>query len=161
VASVAPDLPLYDVTTLEQIVRDDLADTRVLVWVFVLYAAAALLLAAVGIGGVLAQTVSQRVPEIGIRLALGAPTRRVVSLVLRQVGASVAVGMLLGLGLAVAAGRVIAGLLYRVSPLDPATYATVVLALGASAAVAAIAPLRKAVRIDPIVAVRGEPPGRA
>jgi putative ABC transport system permease protein len=154
VARVDPHEPLYDVATLEQIVREDLSDTRVLVSVLTAFALAALLLAAVGIGGVLAQLVSQRTPEIGIRMALGATASAVVAMILRQTLAAVGVGLAVGLGVAVALARLIATVLYRVSPLDVTTYAAVVLALLASALLAALVPAGRAAGIDPIIALR-------
>jgi putative ABC transport system permease protein len=160
VAGTAPDLPLYDVATLEEVVRMDLADSRTLVVTLALYACAALLLAAVGIGGVLAQTVSQRVPEIGIRIALGGSTAQVVWPLLRQALGGVGAGLLVGLGLATVIGRLISDVLFQVSPLDPVTGVAVVAALGASAAVAVLGPIRRAAHVDPVVALRGES-GRA
>ncbi len=156
VSRLAPEVPLYDVATMEEVVRQDLADTRVLVLVLSLYAVAALLLASVGVGGVLAQTVSQRVPEIGVRLALGGTAARVVWLLVRQTLAGVGLGLAAGLALAVAVGQVMASLLYRVSPLDPVTYAAVIAALGISAAAAAIGPAARAARVDPVIALRGQ-----
>jgi predicted permease len=154
VSAVDPSLPLYDVATMEQIVREDLSGTRVLVVVLASFALSALLLAVIGIGGVLAQTVTQRVPEIGIRMALGATSIRVVALVLRQTLVSVGAGLALGLALAVALARLIGSILYGVAPLDPGTYAAAIAALLGSALVASVVPAARAARVDPLAALR-------
>lgn len=154
VAAADADVPLYDVATLERIVWEDLADTRVLVQVLTLFSASALLLAVVGIGGVLAQTVSQRVPEIGLRMALGATAAEVVTLVLRQTIASVLGGLVVGLVASAALARLISSVLYGVSPTDPRTYLLVIGTTAGAAVLAAVVPILRAVRVDPLSALR-------
>ena len=105
-----------------------------------LFAAAALVLAAVGLYGVLAYLAEQRTHEIGVRMALGASGADVVRLVARQAAVLVATGLAVGVVLALAAGRAIEGLLYGVQPTDPATYAAVALILAAAAAIAVALP---------------------
>jgi ABC-type antimicrobial peptide transport system permease subunit len=154
VAAEDADVPLYDVATMERIVWQDLADTRVLVQVLTLFSASALLLAVVGIAGVLAQTVSQRVPEIGLRMALGATATEVARLVLRQTLASVAGGLVLGLAASAALARLVTSVLYGVSPTDPRTYLLVVATFAGAAVLAAVVPTVRAVRVDPLTALR-------
>jgi putative ABC transport system permease protein len=121
-----------------------------------LFATIALTLAAVGLYGMMAFSVSQRQGEIGIRMALGADRTQVMRLVLRQGLMPVAIGMAAGLLGAAALTQLLAGLLFEISPLDPATYLAVASVLGAVAAIACYIPARRATRVDPLVALRTE-----
>jgi len=129
---------------------------RLAAWLLGILAMVALLLAAVGIYGVLSQTVQQRTAEIGIRMALGAQQGQVLGLVLRE--GLVLAGMGLAVGVALAAGmsRLLAKLLYGVTPTDLVTYATVVFVLGFVATLACLAPAFRASRVDPLIALRYE-----
>jgi predicted permease len=119
------------------------------------FAAAALLLAAVGLYGVLTQVVAQSTREIGVRLALGARRADIASAVIRRGLIPVAVGLAVGLGGSVLVGRYLGGLLYGTSATDPLTLSLVVAALSVTALVACVIPARRALRVDPVEALRG------
>jgi ABC-type antimicrobial peptide transport system permease subunit len=114
----------------------------------------ATLLAAIGLYGLMAYSVSQRTNEIGIRLALGAQRRNVVAMVMRETMLMVVIGVIVGLGAAMGATRLIASLLYGLPPNDPLTIALACLSLLAVAALAGYLPARRASRVDPMVALR-------
>jgi predicted permease len=155
-AQLDPDVPLSGARTLGDLEARATADTRVLGALLAVFAGLALLLAATGVWAVVAHTVAGRTRELGLRMALGAVPGSVVALVVRQgVGPAVA-GVLLGAGLAWAGGRALQGLLFEVSPTDPATIAGAALFLLAVAAVAAWLPARRATRVDPMAALRAE-----
>lgn len=120
--------------------------------------AAALLMAAVGIYGILAYTVAQRAREIGVRLALGAGRRQVMGLVARQGLVLAALGLAIGMPCAFALARFITTLLYRTTPADPVTMVGVPFVLGAIASLACYLPARRAARVDPVQALRTEQP---
>jgi ABC-type antimicrobial peptide transport system permease subunit len=120
------------------------------------FAGIALTLAAVGIYGLVAYTVSRRTREIGLRMALGAARTDVLRMVVRQGMTLVAVGLAVGLALALALSRVLGSLLYEVSAWDPATFAAVAVVLLAIALVASWIPARRATRVDPLAALRYE-----
>jgi putative ABC transport system permease protein len=121
-----------------------------------LFAAAAVLLSAIGIYGVLAHSVTARTREIGIRLALGAPRGQVIATVVAQAGGLAVAGLGIGLLGAAAAGRLIRGQLYGVSPIDALTYLSVAGALAVVALLASWLPARRAASVDPIAALRSE-----
>jgi ABC-type antimicrobial peptide transport system permease subunit len=118
------------------------------------FAALALVLAMVGVFGVLAYTVQQRQREIGVRMALGATTARVMWLVFRDAGSMIAAGAVVGIVLASFSGRLVATFLFGVDPLDPLTFASVPVVILLTAIVAAAAPAWRATRINPVVAFR-------
>jgi len=120
------------------------------------FAVVALLLSLVGLYGTLSYAVSRRTREMGIRLALGARRGDVVGLVVRQGMAVVAVGLALGLAAALAASRLVAGLLFEVAPTDPAVYAAVTAVLALAGLAACLVPARRASRVDPATALRVE-----
>ncbi|NIN72483.1 MAG: FtsX-like permease family protein [Gemmatimonadetes bacterium] len=151
-----PDLPLYEVATMEQIMSDSLASQRSWLLLLSIFAAVALLLAAVGIYGVLSYTVSQRTHELGIRLAMGAGKPNVLGLVTRQGMTLVLLGLALGTAGALALSRVLSGLLYEVSANDPTTFAAVVAFILAVALPACYLPARRAASVDPMEALRYE-----
>ncbi len=151
-----PDLPLYDVAPMASRVSDSVARPRFYAVLLGIFAAVALVLASVGIYGVLSYSVSQRTSEMGLRIALGAQPKDVLALVLRESLGRVAVGMALGLTGAVALTRLLSSLLFHVAPLDPATFAAAFGLLFAMAAIAAIVPGKRATRVDPTVALRWE-----
>jgi len=158
VHAVAPSVPLYGVQTLDELMGSSLARQRVTMLILAGFAALALVLASVGLSGVVAQGVSARTREIGVRLALGAERRQVVGLFVRQglitSVAGVAIGGLAALSLA----RLVAaqGLLFGVTANDPATFWTAVATLIGVSALACYIPARRAARINPTVALRGE-----
>jgi len=121
-----------------------------------LFAAAALLLATVGIYGILSYTVAQRTQEIGIRMALGAEAKDVLGLVMKQGMALAALGITIGLASAVALTRLLAGLLFGVGPTDVVTYAAVSAIMALAAVLACYLPARRAARTDPLLALRSE-----
>jgi len=123
---------------------------------FSAFGALALCLAAVGLYGLLSYAVAQRTHEIGVRKALGAADRRVIRMVLGDALAMTAAGVLIGIGLALVAGKAIAAQLYQVSPRDPVVFVVCALVLLIVAIVACAAPMRRALRVDPIVALRAD-----
>ncbi|MEO8662128.1 MAG: ABC transporter permease [Bryobacteraceae bacterium] len=155
-ASVDKDQPVDRVRTMEAVIADSVFARRFAGYVVGAFAILAAVLAAIGIYGVIAYTVEQRRTEIGIRLAIGASHRRVVAMLLWE-GTSMAIaGSLIGIGLSLAATRLIGKLLYGVQPADPITYAVAVVALLVIATVATYVPARRASRIDPAIALRNE-----
>jgi predicted permease len=155
-ATLDPDLPMFRVRTMDQFAANAVAQPRLYLTLIGIFAAAAMLLAAIGIYGVLAHGVTQRTREIGIRLALGANRREVVGLVVGQAAALASGGLALGLLLAFGASRLMRGLLFGVEPNDVATYAGVAGALFAIALLASYLPARRASRVDPVTALRSE-----
>ena len=151
-----PNIPLYDIRTMEERLDGALARSRFSSAMLAVFAACALLLAAIGLYGVMAYAVAQRTREIGIRIALGAERRAVVGGVLRQAMTLVAAGLLVGLGAAFAFSRVLGGMLYETSAADPATYVTIPLVLAVVALVASVVPAWRAARIEPATALRYE-----
>ena len=152
------DMPLTKVTTLEQSFSDSIARPRLRAMLLGLFAAMALLLAAVGLYGIIAYSVSQRLQEIGIRLALGADRRDVVRLILRQGVSLTLLGLAAGLIIALAVGAtgLITELLYEVKAHDLLTFALVPLVLIAVTLIASFLPARRATKVDPLVALRYE-----
>ncbi len=156
VAGPALDQPVYAVRSMEQIVSLSLAERRFTMLLLIVFASTALLLAAVGIYGVMSYAVTRRVPEIGIRAALGASHAEIVRLVLRQGMKLTAIGMAAGLATALVLTRLMAGLLYGVRPADPITLLAVTLLMGGIALLACYIPARRATSVDPVVALRSE-----
>jgi predicted permease len=156
VAGPTQDQPIYAVRTMEQIMSGSLAERRFAMLVLMVFAATAMLLAAVGIYGVMSYAVTRRTHELGIRVALGASRREIVGLVLRQGMRLAAIGLAGGLVAALALTRLMAGLLYGVRPADPATLAAVALLLAGIALLACYVPARRATAVDPVVALRCE-----
>jgi predicted permease len=156
VAGPTQDQPIYGVRTMDQIISGSLAERRFTMLLLIVFAATALLLAALGIYGVMSYTVTRRTHELGIRTTLGASRGEIVGLVLRQGMKLAAVGMAAGLVAALALTRLMAGLLYGVRPADPATLGAVTLLLGGIAFLACYIPARRATAVDPVVALRCE-----
>jgi ABC-type lipoprotein release transport system permease subunit len=145
-----------DVETLRARVGESFTDRRFMLLVLGVFAASALLLAAVGIYGVVAFAVAQRTREIGIRMALGAAAPRVLWTIIRGTMLSVAAGITAGLAGATALARVAASFLYEIDPVDPRTFAAVALILIVVAVIAMLVPARRALRVTPLTALRGE-----
>jgi predicted permease len=120
------------------------------------FAAVALLLAVAGVYGVMAYSVSQRLPELGLRVALGASPRSIMTLILGEGGRLAVAGLVVGIGLSLAAGRLLEGLLFNVTPRDPLMLVTVSIAVALAMLAACILPGRRAVRVDPMIALRAE-----
>jgi putative ABC transport system permease protein len=156
VKSMDPDLPLAQVRTMEQIVIESRSYERFETALYGGFAGLALLLAAVGIYGVMAFAVAQRTHEIGLRIALGAGRDAVFSLILKEGAVLALAGSLLGLVGACLVGRTMQGMLYGVGTIDLAAFATVVVVLLASAMLACYLPARRAASVDPMVALRYE-----
>jgi putative ABC transport system permease protein len=156
VHAVDPLIPVPGARSLGSIVTTSLGSERFRTQLLTLFAGLALLLASVGIAGVMAQSVRQRTAEIGVRMALGAEPRRVVFGLLAEGMRLTALGLLIGVAGALAASRVLSSFLYGVGAADPATYAAVAILLAASAALACWIPARRAASIDPMRALRAE-----
>jgi len=152
----AGDQALYEVRTMEQLVGASLARQRFLLLLFGIFAGLALLLACIGIYGVLAYLTGQRVPEIGVRMALGATARDVMGMVLRQSLGMVFAGVVVGILAAWAAGRLLERLVTGVRSNEPATYAIMIAILVVAALFASFLPARRASRVDPMSALRQE-----
>jgi putative ABC transport system permease protein len=154
VAGAAPGVRLYSVRVMDDVIDRSLAARRFNLSLLGMFAAAAVVLAACGLYGVLAYAVTQRWRELAIRMALGASRGAVVALVLQQ-GAGIAfTGMILGIAGALTLSRAIAGMLYGVGARDPLTLATVATVLGCVALIAAYLPARRAAHADPMVTLR-------
>jgi putative ABC transport system permease protein len=156
IRSLDPDLPMADVRTTRQLVDAERAGHAFQSLLFAAFAGVALLLAALGIYGVMSFTVAQRRHEIGVRMALGADRGRMLRLVLREGLATAAVGAALGCAGAFFVSRAMRGMWNGAARLEPATFAAVVAALFASAVVACLVPARRAASVDPLTALRDE-----
>lgn len=151
-----PNIALYDVKTMEQWLSESLARRRFAMLMLGLFALVAMLLAGVGIYGVMSYTVAQRTREIGIRVALGAQTRDVLRLIVRQGMSLAGIGVGLGLVAAIAATRLMVSLLFGVRATDPITFAAIALLLAGVTLLACWIPARRATKVDPMVALRCE-----
>jgi predicted permease len=150
----ANDQALYEVLTMEQLVSASLAGQRFLLLLFGIFAGLALLLACIGIYGVLAYLTSQRVPEIGVRMTLGAKPLDVIRMVLGESLAMIFIGVGVGILAAVAAGQILNRLVEGMRPADISTFAITIPILVIAALVASFIPARRASRIDPMTALR-------
>jgi len=156
VVAIDPEQPLYDVRTMDGVMANALAHRRIALTLVAALSALALLLASLGLYGVLAYAVSQRRHEFGIRAALGASPTRILREVVAYGMTVTAVGCTLGLAASLAVSRAMKGLLYGVGPLDPLTFASVLLVLLGVGLLAAYLPARRAARVDPNGALRYE-----
>jgi putative ABC transport system permease protein len=150
------DMPLSEVRSGADIVAGSVAQRRLNMLLIAGFAGAALLLAALGVYGVVSQAVARRTREIGVRIALGADGRDVLRMVLRQGTVMIGAGLLLGLAGALFGAGLLEALLYGVSPLDPATFVTVAALIAAVALLATFVPARRALRVDPVVALQSD-----
>lgn len=156
VHSVDPDMAVYDVATMRRRLADSVSRQRANMWLMGTFALVAFVLAALGIFSVLADFVARRSHEIGVRVALGAQSRDVVGLVVRQGMVLAALGIAIGIAAALAATPAMRSLLSGIPVNDPATFASVALIFGAIAAAACYLPARRASRLDPITVLREE-----
>jgi putative ABC transport system permease protein len=156
VRQMDPDLVFANVRTMEEVVARSVAERRLTMLLLTIFAGAALLLAAVGIYGVIAYSVTQRTQEIGIRMALGAQRGDVLRMIVGQAMALTAAGIVIGGIGAFLLTRLMTGLLFNVKPGDPLTFLAVAVVLGGVATCASYVPGRRATRVDPVIALRAE-----
>ena len=156
VAQLDADLPIGDVKTMEQMIEESTGEPRFRSFLIASFAGLALLLAAVGVYGLISFTVTQRVPEIGVRLALGASPRQVFTQVIGHGLKLAVIGVVIGLIAAAGATTLVRGLLFNTSTTDPVVYGSLSALLLAMAAVACYVPARRAMRVDPMTALRSE-----
>jgi putative ABC transport system permease protein len=149
-------VPLYRVRTIDALVDTVTAEPRMRAWLLGLFAAMALLLAAIGVSGVVGYLVGQRTQEIAVRLALGARRRTVLTLMLLEGLRPIGLGILAGIVASLAATRLVSSMLFETSPTDAATYAVVIALLAGIGCVAVLIPARRAARIEPMAALRAE-----
>jgi putative ABC transport system permease protein len=154
VAEQDASLPLFRVRTMAQLSRDAVAQPRVFLVLLGIFAVASVLLAAIGIYGVMAHAVSQRTREIGLRIALGAGRGDVLRMVIGQALVLAAIGLALGFVLGAGAGQVMRGLLFGVEPFDPITFALAGAGFFAVTLLASATPAIRAARVDPADALR-------
>jgi putative ABC transport system permease protein len=153
---IDPDVYVAKLEPLEQLITGTLSQPRFNMMLLGCFAGVAMLLAAIGIYGVIAYSVAQRTKEIGIRMALGAQRRDMLQMILRQSFTIVSIGLAAGLVAALAVTRLMSSLLYGVSAHDLSTYAIVLIVLSGAALIASYMPARRAMNVDPMVALRYE-----
>jgi putative ABC transport system permease protein len=151
-----PNLPLYETQTMDAVMSQEMATDRMFSGLLVIFSAVALVLAAVGLYGIIAYTVARRTHEIGIRMALGAGRSDVLRLVMRRAVALTAIGIAIGLAAAFAVTRMLGSLLFEIDPHDPLTFGGIAALLAVIALAASYVPAFRATRVDPVVALRYE-----
>ena len=160
VAKVDPDLPLYFVDTPKRQIDGFVSQNRIIATMFTIFGMVATIIAGVGIYGVMSFSVNQRTQELGVRMALGADSRRILNMVLRQgsmlAGFGLTLGLLITLALVYASGDGIQNVLFGVSPKDPLIYAAVAALVAMVSLAASFVPARRATRVDPMIALRAE-----
>jgi predicted permease len=156
VHAVDPNQPVENVQTLDDLRTEALAAPRLTATLLGIFAALALLVTLAGIGGVIATSVQQRTKEFGLRMALGARRDGVLMMVLRQGLTLVVIGLALGIGGALAAGRVLSSYLYQTAPRDPIIFVGVAMVFILAGIVACLIPARRATTVDPLIALRAE-----
>ena len=156
VSDLDKDLPLSDIKTLDQVASAAVARTRFTMLLLSVFAGVALLLAAIGIYGVISYSLSQRTHEIGIRIALGAQSTDIIAMVAREGMSLALVGIFAGLLSAIGLTRVMSSLLFGVGVTDPVTFASIGVVLAGVALGACLVPARRALKMDPATALRHE-----
>jgi predicted permease len=156
IREVDPELAVFGLEPLRDTVVNSLGAQRFMALLLGLFGLLALVLAAVGVHGVLTYLVAQRTREIGVRMALGATSGRVTNLVVGQGARVVAIGLVAGLAAALVLSRSLSGLLFGVTPTDPPTLVAVLLVIGLVAGISIWLPARRAVRVNPLTAIRQE-----
>jgi putative ABC transport system permease protein len=156
VRAVGPNVPVDEIATLEDRLAGTIAPRRFITWLLGLFAAVALLLAALGIYGVMSYSVTERTHEIGVRRALGAQDRDVLALVVRRSLTLTLMGAAIGMAASLALSRVLSSFLFGVHGIDPVTFTIVVVLMVAIALLASCVPARRAIKVDPMVALRYE-----
>ncbi len=156
VAQIDSDLPLSNIATMEEVMADSIWQPRLYAMLFAVFAGGALVLAVIGIYGVMAYIVITRTHEIGIRMALGATARDVFRLIVGRGMKLTAIGLVLGIGGAFALTRLMRGLLFNISATDPITFVLLSVLLAVAAFLACYIPARRATKVDPLVALRYE-----
>jgi ABC-type antimicrobial peptide transport system permease subunit len=151
-----PSLAVADIRLMDQVADESIATPRFSFFLVGLFAGLAIVLAAIGTYGVISYSVSQRIPEFGLRLALGAPPGDVLRLVLAQAAQLAITGAVAGVIVALGLARVLRSLMYNVSPADPLTFTAVGLGVVAIALIACYLPARRATRTSPMIALRTE-----
>ena len=154
--SLTPNVPVHSIITMDQVVKRSMANRRFSLELLGVFAAVALLLAAIGIYGVMSYSFSQRTHEVGIRVALGAQRLDILRMAVGEGMLVVAIGLVAGIAGAVAVTRVFQSMLFGVDATDPVTLAVVAGILAAVALLACYIPARRATRVDPLVALRVE-----
>jgi ABC-type antimicrobial peptide transport system permease subunit len=154
--SVNAEVPLARIRTMEEVFRGSMARSSFTLVMLAIAGGMALLLGIVGIYGVISYSVSQRTRELGIRIALGAPLGGVRAMVVRHGLLLTAIGVIIGLATAAALTRLMASMLFQISPIDPLTYVAVAIGLLGAAAAASYFPARRASTVNPVVALRTE-----
>jgi putative ABC transport system permease protein len=151
-----PNLPLSNVQTMDEVVSQSVAPRRFNMFLITIFASVALLLALVGVYGVLAYSVGRRTAEIGLRVALGATPGKILGLIVGQGMRPIFIGIGVGLAGALALSRFVSSLLFGVKPVDPVTYGAVTLLVIAAALLSCYVPALRALRVDPVSALRQE-----
>jgi putative ABC transport system permease protein len=156
IQSADKELPVYSVTTMERIMADSTSQRRFATILFGIFALVALVLASVGLFGVMSYTVAQRTHEIGIRVALGAQTLDVLKLIIRQGMTLVLTGVAIGLMAAFGLTRLMKSMLFGISETDATTFVIIPLLLAAVAMLACYLPAKRATKVDPLIDLRSE-----
>jgi ABC-type antimicrobial peptide transport system permease subunit len=156
VQEVDPDQPVMTIQTFNEMMKQQMWPYRVFGSLFAIFAAIALVMSAVGLYAVMAYSVTQRTPELGVRMALGASGPKVIWLIFKRGLWQMGLGLALGLAAAFGVSRVLSSLLVDITPTDPVTFMVITLILALVAIAACLIPARRATRVDPLVALRAD-----
>jgi putative ABC transport system permease protein len=156
IGSLDPQLPLFDIRTMAEVLRSQLGGDLIMAKLLGFFAVSALFLAMIGVYGVMSYSVAQRRSELGIRMAIGAERRNILALVVKQGSTLAAIGLAIGLAIALGVTRTLASFLYGVSTFDQTIFIGVTVSLALAALAASYGPALRATRVDPIIALRNE-----